>query len=438
MTRPAVPFLLCIAALSAQTSNPVVSTGGSRDPVFAQVPFDSWFTPAEQAHIRWNLDIPDVTLSPHQRLSAAIKLKVDGQDLATRRGKGQLGMLIQLRDANGALWQTHDAIDLTRVNETIVANDIEYVQPFFVLPGDYEVSVAIVDTATREHVASRRKLHVASLKSEPLADAWRDLPAVEYIHASATPDSWYLPNVKGKVRLNARSQHPISVDLLVNLTPTERLSGSNRSRDRNLSLLLPALKVLAAADWGDAAVRISFLDLANRRVTFDQEKVQTLDWEKARGTLAEMAPGIIDVKALEDRKNSANFFVQEVGRRVEGPAGTRAGVGPHRVVIVLTSPVAFEAGVERRPIEAEPGNDFHVYYVRYHAYMNSVSIASPMRPGNRRNPFDDVVFHPAPPGSQDDHLAPLLKGIRPELFDVNSAEQFRKAIAGILEEISHL
>jgi hypothetical protein len=435
MTRPAVPLLLCIAALSAQTP----ASPGSRDPVFNRIPFDSWFTSSEQAHIKWSVDIPDVTLSPHQRLSGSVKLKVDGVDLAARRGKGQLGMLIQLRDANGALWQTHDAVDLTHLQDSVAANEIEYVQPFFVLPGDYEVSVAMVDTATGEHVAARRKLHVAGLKSEPLADAWRDLPAVEYLHPSNPPDSWYLPAVKSKVRLTAHARRPVTVDLLVNLTPTERLSGTNKSRDRNLSLLLPALKVLAAADWGDAPLRVSLLDLANRRVTFDQEKVQTLDWEKAKGTLAEMAPGIIDVKALEDRKNSANFFVQQVGRRVEGPAGARPGTGPHRIVIVLSSPVAFEAGVERRPIEAEPGKDFSVFYFRYHAYMNSVSIASPLRPGgNRRNPFDDVVFHPAPAGSQDDHLVPLLKGIHPELFDVNSTEQFRKALASMLEEISNL
>jgi hypothetical protein len=227
----------------------------------------------------------------------------------------------------------------------------------------------------------------------------------------------------------------VNVDVLVNLTPTERLSGTNKSKDRNLSLLLPAMKLFVNADWGDTPLRVSFLDLANRKVTFDQENVRTFDWAKARETLAEMAPGVIDVKALENRKFSANFFIKEVAKRIERKAGD-----PPRVVIVLSSPVAFESGVERHPIEAEADGDVHVFYIRYHPYMASIKLAPPTRPVyGRRGAFDsDVVMQPAPPGSQDDHLAALLKGIKPELFDVNTPEQFRKALANIISEVSGL
>ena len=103
---------------------------------------------------------------------------------------------------------------------------------------------------------------------------WRDLPAIDFIHSNQQPDAWFVPDVKDSVRLAAHPKNRATVDILVNLTPTERLSGSNRSQDRNFSLLLPAMKVLAGADWGDAPVRVSFLDLSNRKVTFDQEKVQ--------------------------------------------------------------------------------------------------------------------------------------------------------------------
>jgi hypothetical protein len=291
-----------------------------------------------------------------------------------------------------------------------------------------------VDTASGEHAAQRRKMRVNELKSEPLPEAWRNLPPVEYVRSNQAPDAWFLPEIKGTLHLSAHTQHPVTVDVLVNLTPTERLSGSNRSQDRNLSLLLPALKLFIAADWGDTPLRVSFLDLANRKVAFDQQKVRLLDWEGAKGSLAEIAPGIIDVKSLENRKFAANFFVKEVGQRIAKGAND-----PQRVVVVLSSPVAFESGVERHLIEAEPSSDVHVYYVRYHPYTNSLAMASPMRPPmGRRDPFGDVVFRPAPAGSQDDQLAGLLKPVRPELFDVNNPEQFRKALAAILEDIGRL
>ena len=310
MLRLAVSFLLSVTALAGQTS-----PAGSLDPAFRNVPFESWFH-GEQAHIKWTGETSQPVLSPHLRLRSAISIKIDGRELAARRGRGQMGMLIQIRDSRGALWQTHDAIALRAVQDSITRNNVEYIQPFFVAPGDYEVSLAIVDTATREHSTVRRKLHVPGAKNPALSDAWRSLPPIQFIFANQSPDSFFIPNVKESLGIAAHPQHPSTVDILLNLTPTERLSGSNRSRDLNYSLLIPAMKVLAGADWGDAPVRVSFLDLANRKVAFDQQHVKSIDWETAKGSLAAVAPGIIDVKALEYRRFSANFFVQEVAKRI--------------------------------------------------------------------------------------------------------------------------
>lgn len=449
LQRPAIHFLLLafVAPLWAQSVSPTpganVSKSGSIDPVFARIPFEQWFT-GEQAHIKWTSEITDPLLSPHQRLLTSIHLKIDGQDLAQRRGKGEVAMLIQLRDSSGALWQSHNGIDLVHLQESIRANDLEYVQPLFILPGDYEVSLALFDTATGEHAAARRKLHVAALKSEPLPDAWRDLPAVEFIQTPQAPDSWFLPAVQGRLHLAASPQHPVAIEILVNLTPTERLSGTNRAQDRTLSLLLPALKVLAQTDWGNASVRVSLLDLSHRRVAFDQEHVHDFDWEKAKGAFADLSPGLVDVKTLENRKYSADFFTGEVRRRVEVPAHADAtAASPMRVVIVLSSPVSFNPGVDRHPVEAEPGDDYRVFYVRYHPFNSTIVINTnpAMAAATRgRNPFggDEVTLRPAPAGSQDDQLAPLLKGIHPELFDVINAEQFRKALATMLAGISRL
>ena len=102
------------------------------------------------------------------------------------------------------------------------------------------------------------------------------------VSSAQPPDAYFLPAVAGKLRLLARPRRATTVDLLVNLTPTERLSGSNRSQDRNLSLLLPSLKVFAAVDWSGSPLRVSFLDLASRKVAFDQEKVEKLDWDSGK------------------------------------------------------------------------------------------------------------------------------------------------------------
>jgi hypothetical protein len=443
MNRLAILFSTSVAALSllmvqGVPAQSLPTPGGSADPAFKLVPFEQWFAGGEQAHIRWTTEIPDPTLSPHQRFTTRVKFKVNGEDLATRRGKGQLAMMIQFRDEKGAIWQAHDGLDLGKLNESVRANDIEYLQPLFILPGDYEVSLALFDTATGEHATARRKLHVSGLRGDPLTDAWRDLPAVEFIRTAEAPDAWYLPDIKGSLRLAARPRRPMTIDLLVNLTPTERMSGTNRGRDRNLSLLLPALKIFAQTDWGDAALRVSFLDIANRTVAFQQDKVQALDWERAKGSLTENAPGIVDVKSLENRKHNASFFVREVGRRIDGPGQAKSANDPYRVVVVLTSPVSFESGVERHPIEVAARDGFRVFYIRYHPYSPSIVI-NPARTGlGRGYPMDDVVIRPPPAGSQDDQLAPLLKSVRPELFDITTTDQFRRVLATILAEVASL
>lgn len=426
MVRLAVSFLLSVAVLAGETS-----PAGSLDPAFRNVPFDSWFH-GEQTHIKWTGAASEPVLSPHLRLRSAISIKIDGRELAARRGRGQMVMLIQIRDGRGALWQTHDVIFLRAVQESITRNNVEYVQPFFAVPGDYEISMAIFDTATREHSTLRRKLHVPGAKNPALSDAWRGLPPIQFIFSHQPPDSYFIPDVKERLGFTAHPQHPSTVDILLNLTPTERLSGSNRSQDRNYFLLIPAMKVLAGADWGDASVRVSFLDLSNRRVAFDQQQVKPIDWGRAKGSLAEVAPGIIDVKALENRRFSANFFVQEVAKRI-----ARNSSDPQRIVIVLSAPIAFEPGVERHLIEAEASGDVHVFYVRYHPYTPRILVSSPAQPNpGRGDRGGDVVFRPAPPGSQVDYLAPLLKPIRPEVFDVVNPEQFGKAVASIVDEVS--
>ena len=96
------------------------------------------------------------------------------------------------------------------------------------------------------------------------------MPIEALIADDGPPGSWYLP-FSGRLRLAVATPHPIEVDLVVNLTPSERLSGSTGALDRNLSFLLPIFKVLSQVEWRNAAFNIALLDLARRRVAFHQE-----------------------------------------------------------------------------------------------------------------------------------------------------------------------
>ncbi|HEX4133702.1 MAG TPA: hypothetical protein VHY84_03695 [Bryobacteraceae bacterium] len=388
--------------------------------------------------MRWTARISEPELSTHQRLIARVFVEVDGSELARRRGKGQFLVLVQVNDEKGGVWQNHQEMDLERVEEGIKANDALFSQIFFVLPGEYRISIAIFDNATKEHSIVTRKLHVAPLKNDPLPGAWSDLPAIEFLPPPTDPDRWYLPTIEGKLRLAVETHEPVHVSLLVNLTPSERSSGSTRVQNRNFEVLLPAAKLLSQADWGNAAYSVSLLDLARRRVIYGQDDAPNLprnargmDWSRLDSALTDVNPGMIDVKSLENRQHSADFFIDQIRRSIEEPSGRRRS----QVVIVLSSMVQFEPGQELRPIPLTDSTDVKLFYVRFESRSQFVpgpaAIGRRGRPGNGRWPSSAPY-----PGI--DQLEPLLKPLEPRLFQIGTQDEFRKALATILARIAQL
>jgi len=138
---------------------------GEPDPVFSKVPFEQWLSETSRSRIRWSVEVSQPELSVHQRLVARISVNVDGAELARRRGKGQFLVLAQINDAKGGMWRNHQQMDLEIIKDGMKANDAVFSQSFFVLPGDYRVSVVILADATGEHSVMKRKLHVPDLRT---------------------------------------------------------------------------------------------------------------------------------------------------------------------------------------------------------------------------------------------------------------------------------
>lgn len=403
---------------------------GVADPVFATVPFDAWFQQAGQTRFKWSERVLAAELTVHQRLLAQVEVTLDGVELARRRGQGQMLIFCQLTDSSGVTWQDHGAIDLEKVEQGIRASDINFTESAFVMPGDYAVAVAIFDTATNEHAVRRDKLHVAALPNDPLPQAWKGLPAIEFMPQAEAPDSWFLPDIKGRLNLPLPGARPSRIELLVNLTPSERASGSFRVRDRNLGALLPSIKAISEMDAPGVTMGLSLLDLTRRRVAFRQEQIAPeLDWPKMRDALTENTPGSVDVKALEDRQHNAAFFVAETGRLL----------APSRALIILSSPVEFEGGQDLQPIKMSAPRNCQVFYIRYQPVRSGMMTVS-MGPAVRRarSPMVGPNFgmRPSLPPPINDQLFNTLKPLGPRLFDVHTPEQFRRALATIMAELA--
>ncbi len=433
-----------LALVAAASGSVAFAQRGLLDPAFAGLPFEGWLGGGDQARMRWGASVSRPHLSAHQRLRTDVEIRLDGAELARRRGAGQLLILLQLRDQQGRRYQNHLAIDLAKVEEGAAKQDLVSTFSAFVTPGDYLVAAALYDTATREHTLKQIKLDVAPLRNDPLPEAWRDLPAVEYLPPVDPPDGWYLPSLGGRLLLPVKSRNPVDIEVIVNLTPSESASSSTEMQSWNLSVLVPALKVLSGLDGPGDRLSAELLDLSRQRVVFRQDDVRALDWTAMRRALAPGGAATIDLQSLERHRQSAAFFVAEVGRivgaRPERPSGNAAA--PGRVLIVLSSPLEFGNGVNLKPIVLSSPPECRVFYIRYHSRHPT----PPVRPGPSRGSargLPSVFPRGQPPGPSDlylqlDQLESTLKPLSPRLFEVETPEDFRRALASLLADIANL
>jgi hypothetical protein len=401
---------------------------GLRDRYFARYPFDRWQAEGDRTGLRWIVRVHPAELTPHQRLAVRVEVEVDEKEVAKRRGQGELAALLQIEDASGHRWRTHAGFDLSRIPGDARPRALGYAQEAFLLPGDYKLSIAACDGPSGEYSFSTRPLHVAPLRGDALPGAWEGLPAVEFARPLDIPDRWFQPAIRGRVRLGVAATRPVHVDVVMNMTPSERVSGSVNAFRRNMSVLIPALKLLAAMDVQPGSIDVTMLDLTRQRL-WEQKDARGLDWAKMRAPLAETDQGTIDVQSLAAKAQMAQFFRDRILERA-APRGDDAS----RVVIVLSAPAFLGQQLRLEAADLEPDPRRRIFYVRY-------------RPTPLRSPFTAGTWGLAPQGMNApramtalpaDDLEHALRPLGARVLIAANPREFRKALAAMLAEIRRM
>ncbi len=390
------PFLLFLALTAAYCQT---------DPFFAQVPFDQWRAGGKQSLIHWSAELVPPELSAFQRITAGVRIQVDGPELPRHHAM----ILTEFEDSSGVVWQTHAEL----------GRGPEFVQSAFLLPGDYSVSVALYDPVTHKHGFAQKKLHVAPLKTEPLPGAWDGLPRVEFFSAAMdSPDAWYLPSIASRLRLPLQTQHRIHIDVLVNTTPSETVSDSLGELRRNMSAVIPAMKTLSQIELASGSMDFALLDLTRQR------NIHAANWDEMRTFFAQTNPGIIDVHALDSRWKMRGFFSDQITTRLADA----------HAVIVLSGPAFFPDPEPVTKINLPPDPLHRVFYIRCRLIPHSVLEPRPRpRPGARPRPLRPNFFR-----LPLDDLEKPLESSGAMLFDVITPEQFRRVLAAVIGQISRM
>jgi len=171
------------------------------------------------------------------------------------------------------------------------------------------------------------------------------------------------------------------------------------------------VKAFSQIDVSNGVVNLATLDLTRQKVSFEQSNINSsqLDWAELRDVLTAADPSKIDIRSLQGRKYNAAFLRDEIARRIPSREENQSAV-PMRVIILLSSSVAFSAREGLREIELPRECDCLVYHLRFDWWSSRLAA------------FDDIDK--------------VLKPLKLRKFSASSAREVRKALAVMLEEIS--
>jgi hypothetical protein len=420
-------YHFCLVA--AMALMPALAQPGQPDQAFERIPFQDWLKGVGESRIRWSMGVFPAHLSEHQRLETSVWADIKGGELSKRSRRGQMVVFLEIRDRDNRVYRTHQPLMLGNQRNTDLAL-VKFTQHAFFMPGDYSVAAAVYDSVSKEHSLKRTRFRVAELAHDPLPAAWRGLPSVEY-------SSGFM-GASSRLFLPVETEKPVHIEVVVNESfyPT------------TMNRLTPLLKAISEMEIRNGSMHVALLDLERRKVSFAQDVAGNLDWRRWRTALRENDPNRIDAHALELHNQDAQFFVSEIRKRLERDESGEA----KRVLIVLSAPRTFPKGQDLRPIQAAPQPGTRVFYIRsYPSTFLGIPDLMPHLPG-RGHHTDAPEAEPDPPvaappipearrrveriDGSSDSLAPLVRPLEPKMFNVTTAEQFRNALAAIMNEIS--
>jgi hypothetical protein len=446
-TLGAVVAMLLFATLTA----PVLFAQSSEsDPAFKGIPFDLWIAGNDTTQIPWGISVQTPELTDFQRLAASISADIPVSGLRASQG-GQFLYVAQITDSRGKSYRTAGAVNITNPLAQKTSVTVSLFFNAFLLPGDYQLALSIYDPVTERHNMAHRYFDVPRLKNEPLPDAWTNLPSVAFFSDTVLPDSQ-----AGNLDLPLKEARPVHIEVIANATPTHALAPSMEVFQTNLSHLIPELEVLSQIRVNTGSVDVIALDLENHKIAFEQDSIQTLEWQRLQDALNPKQATVVSLSSLSERSLEAKFFTGELSRRVSCGESLPGESAPdlRRVIIVISDEMAFARDVDLSPVSTEGICNSQVFYIRTHFLLYSYGQRSNMTSPNSDSPIPEHggsrLNHPGvalgPNGRlphsslhyksipYEDQLEKTLAPLKPRVFEVKSPGDFRKAIASILAE----
>jgi hypothetical protein len=422
MTNRRFPFLFLrilaflVIAVGAGSTPPVNAEEPSTDSVFADAPFDKWTAQGNHQDMAWQVQMSADRLSFHQRLIATIQVQVPGPELLKRSHDDHITLLVEVRNGQGVSVRNFGLLELNNLKPEMKRSDVEFSWQAFAVPGQYELSVALWDKKSGEHNFLRRLFHVDAYRNDPLPEMWRGLPAFEFWGTKRDgPDYMFHADIEGRPNLALATRRPIEMEVLFDMSPSaEIFRGSYGYYNHYLSAALPTFKIFNQINLNNGSRHAATVDLVQRHIVFEQDDGKELDWAVLGKTLLpDSGPGTVSVKDLKNRQQSPVYLREEIVRRLktEAEPATKTGESPLHVFVVLGSPMDFYTFPKLPEIETGEERDCVIYYLQFEF--------------TQREGITGAIGN----------VEKMLKPLKIRSFEVRSADDVRRALAKMLEEL---
>lgn len=382
--------------------------------------FEQWLAAGEVQQIPWQVRIGPTTLSLRQWLMVPVEVRVPARYLRTNEGQHEFTLVARVADGDGR-WLTPARVETHRAEGRFARSSyLQFRLPLQVKPGHYQLLLVLQDHQTGLQSIRRERLHVPAPRQDPLPDAFRNLPRVSFLRFSPVEGAGAELAEPARLWLPVPAERPLRIELLVNFSPSEQFYRSVSVHRQNRSTMLAALDVLAQLHVPNGSLHLTAFDLTHRRILFEQQIQDGVDWEALYAALEEIHPLRISRDALEHRQQLAAFFRELVRERIRRARDASASAGetaadaiaaepPQTVFILVSSGVLFPGGNNLDPLTQREVVDCacRVFYFQFRVHRDNLW----------------------------DHLARLLEPFRPQRFFLQSSNDFRRALARMLSEL---
>lgn len=384
----------------------------------------------EHQDIPWKIHFSSPRLMYQQTYKVQARARIDPVVLKPVNNQRVLHFALKVQAADGKWAKGGEFKDYAVPPDLGRDRNIEYQSAVYLRPGDYILSIAVLDSGTDQSSIARQTLRIPAMPDDPFSELDSHLLAVEFpdgfpqqeVGNDEVDDGELFPISGDQSPIPIATLRPTAIDIVLDITkrpvagapvvfdiygrPHVRRRGPSPSSippyDLEVGRLLQVGYFLARLAPQPGCVRVSAVDILHVRTMLNKVNAQAIDWQRFEEQIQRLDQDTVDVAVLTNKKGPAEFMRQYLDELSSDSPPCASG-GEHYIVVV-SHEVPFPAkGGKLSEADRERAR---FYYL-----------------------FSQVG------GGMGDDLNGLLKPVKPERLSFNNPRDFRKALAKIVTDL---